>query len=233
MGNLFTVPAITVGPVNQPSPTPTTPTPPPQIQIVPCPSDFVSDGNQCRVACANGFTYSATNMLCRSNTESTVTYMPGRARAGNDSEINTARSISSTAASRANVQVENLRLTRANQEGRRSEVTGASAAAGSLTAGAALMNGQQQQFNRSARLVRDTTNSLRIRRPPVQPETEIPKEQRRIQEIVQKNAMFIQIVLVLVFACAVSYLVLPMETANYVSLAILSVALIYRFFLMK
>lgn len=45
--------------------------------------------------------------------------------------------------------------------------------------------------------------------------------------------MFIQIVLVLVFACAVSYLVLPMETANYVSLAILSVALIYRFFLMK
>lgn len=81
--------------------------------------------------------------------------------------------------------------------------------------------------------MRDTTSSLRIRRPPVQPETEIPKEQRRIQEIIQKNSLFIQIVLVLVFACAVSYLVLPMETANYVSLAILSVALIYRFFFIK
>jgi len=141
--------------------------------------------------------------------------------------------MTATDASRANTQVDNVRLTRANQEARRSEVTGAAAAAGSLAAGATLMDNQRRQFNDSARIIQNAKDSLRIRRPPVQPETEIPKEQRRIQQIIQKNALFIQIVLVLVLVCAVSYFVLPTETANYVSLAVLSVALIYRFFLMK
>jgi hypothetical protein len=141
--------------------------------------------------------------------------------------------MTATDASRANTQVDNVRLIRANQAARQSEVTGAAAAAGSLAAGATLMDNQRRQFNDSARIIQNAKNSLRIRRPPVQPETEIPKEQRRIQQIIQKNALFIQIVLVLVLVCAVSYFVLPTETANYVSLAVLSVALIYRFFLMK
>ncbi len=233
MGNLFTVPAINIGPINQPS-TPTPTAAPAPVQIVQCPSDFVTtEANRCRVACVTGFTYSATSMRCQSDVESTVAYMPRIARADNREEINTARSMSATDASRANTQVDNVRLTRANQAARQSEVTGAAAAAGSLAAGATLMDNQRRQFNDSARIIQNAKNSLRIRRPPVQPETEIPKEQRRIQQIIQKNALFIQIVLVLVLVCAVSYFVLPMETANYVSLAVLSVALIYRFFLMK
>jgi hypothetical protein len=230
MGNLVTIPAINVGPINQPSSTPATTQ---SIQLVTCPFDFTRDAQgMCRMNCVTGYTYNSTGR-CQNNRQPTVTYVPGRARPGNPSEINTAISLSSEGATRANAQAENLRLIQANQEARRSEVAGASVAAGSLAAGRTLMTNQERRFNDSARLVRNSTSSLRIRRPPVQPETEIPKEQRRIQEIVQKNALFIQIVLVLVFACAVSYLVLPMETANYVSLAILSVALIYRFFFIK
>lgn len=230
MGNLLTVPAINIGPLNNPgAPAPTTP----PVQILTCPFDFTRDAQgMCRMNCATGYTYNSQGR-CQHNTESTVTYIPGRARPGSQTEINTAISLSSEGATRGNAQAENLRLNRANQASRRAEVTGASAAAGSLAAGAALMNNQNRQFNDSARIVRNAKNSLRIRRPPVQPETEIPKEQRRIQEIVQKNALFIQIVLVLVLVCAVSYFVLPMETANYVSLAVLSVALIYRFFFIK
>lgn len=232
MGNLVTIPAINVGPINQPNPPPTpTSTPTPPVRVLTCPSDFVTEGGMCRAACGPGYTYS--DLYCRHNRESSVKYYAYRGQATSASQIINARNMAAMALLRANTQVDNLRLSREAEAARRAEITGASAAAGSLAAGARLVNAQNQQFNNSARLVRDTTSSLRIRRPPVQPETEIPKEQRRIQQIIQKNALFIQIVLALVFACAVSYLVLPMETANYVSLAILSVALIYRFFFIK
>jgi hypothetical protein len=209
-----------------------------------CPFDFVlTDQGVCRQNCATGYTYTMSPTgfeFCRHNIEPRVRYVPGKGRLGNVAELNEASMNSLVRLRFANAEFENIRLRREleqqQREVKRSQwaaVGDASAAAGSLAAGATLMNNQRTQFNRSARLVEDTANSLRIRRPPVQPDTEIPKEQRRIQLIVQKNALFIQVVLVLIFASAVAYMIMPMETANYVALAILSVGLIYRIFFVE
>lgn len=91
----------------------------------------------------------------------------------------------------------------------------------------------RDQIHQSSRLIESTTQKLKARRPPVQPTSEIAEEQQRIQRIVQKNALFIQIVLFLVVLCGVAYLLLPLETANYAALAILGVAVIYRIFFVK
>lgn len=92
---------------------------------------------------------------------------------------------------------------------------------------------KQEKVNQSSRLIEQTTEKLKARRPPVQPVSEIAEEQQRIQRIVQKNALFIQIVLFLVVLCGVAYLLLPLQTANYAALAILGVAVIYRIFFVK
>lgn len=121
----------------------------------------------------------------------------------------------------------------AEQESRRFDVQSHSAAAGTLAAGATMIDNQQRQFNESTRLLRQANETLKKRRPPVQPNEEIAKEQSRIRQIVAKDALFIQVVLFLVFLCAVAYLMLPLETANYTALAILSVAVIYRIFFVQ
>lgn len=98
---------------------------------------------------------------------------------------------------------------------------------------ASLVESQNTQFNQSTRLIQDTSRSFGKRRPPVQPDSEVAKEQRAIQRIVQKNALFIQIVLFLVLLCAVAYLILPQGTANIAALLILGVAVIYRIFFVQ
>ncbi len=98
-----------------------------------------------------------------------------------------------------------------------------------------MIQNQQQQFNQSTRLLQATNEALKKRRGPVQPDmsSELAMEQSRIRQLIERNALFIQIVLFLVFLCAVSYLILPLNLANYASLAILSVALIYRIFFVE
>ena len=98
-----------------------------------------------------------------------------------------------------------------------------------------MIENQQQQFNQSTRLLQATNDVLKKRRGPVQPDTnsEIAKEQSRIRQLIERNALFIQIVLFLVFLCAIAYLVLPLNVANYTALAILSIALIYRIFFVE
>lgn len=97
-----------------------------------------------------------------------------------------------------------------------------------------LVRNQEQKFNQSTRLLRDTNEEMKRRqRGPVQPSGELAKEQSRIRQLVAKNALFIQVVLFLVFLCSVAYLMLPLETANYTALAILSVAVIYRIFFVE
>lgn len=124
----------------------------------------------------------------------------------------------------------------ANERLRQQRVREVRAAAnGSETASAAgsLVSAQQAQFNQSTRLIQETRDRIQVKRPPVQPDTEIAKEQSEIQKIVQQNAMFIQIVLFLVLLCAISYLVLPQTAANVVSLIVLGAALIYRIFFIQ
>jgi len=96
-----------------------------------------------------------------------------------------------------------------------------------------MIENQQRQFNESTRLLRQTNENLKKRRGPVQPSGELEKEQSRIRQIVSKHALFIQVVLFLVFLCAVAYLLLPLNIANYTALAILSVAVIYRIFFVE
>lgn len=96
-----------------------------------------------------------------------------------------------------------------------------------------LIRNQEQKFNESTRLLRSTNEDLKKRRGPVQPSGELAKEQTKIRQIVAKNALFIQVVLFLVLLCAVAYLMLPLETANYTALAILSIAVIYRIFFVE
>lgn len=98
-----------------------------------------------------------------------------------------------------------------------------------------MIENQQQQFNQSTRLLQATNEALKKRRGPVQPDTnsEIAKEQSRIRQLIERNALFIQIVLFLIFLCAIAYLVLPLNIANYTALAILSIALIYRIFFVE
>jgi Flp pilus assembly protein TadB len=94
---------------------------------------------------------------------------------------------------------------------------------------------QETKFNQSSRLLRETNEALKKRRPPVQPDpnSELAKEQSRIRQLIERNALFIQIVLFLVFLCAIAYLVLPLNIANYTAVAILSIALIYRIFFVE
>ena len=96
-----------------------------------------------------------------------------------------------------------------------------------------LIRNQERKFNESSRLLRDANERLKKKRNPVQPSGELEKEQSRIRQIVAKNALFIQIVLFLVFLCIVAYLLLPLNVANYTALAILSVAVIYRIFFVQ
>ena len=124
----------------------------------------------------------------------------------------------------------NIVASPAQQESRRFDVQSHAASAGAIGSAATMIDNQQRQFNESSRLLRRANELLKKRREPVQPTGDLAKEQSRIRQIVEKNALFIQVVLFLVFLCAVAYLLLPLETANYASLAILSVALIYRIF---
>jgi hypothetical protein len=96
-----------------------------------------------------------------------------------------------------------------------------------------LIRNQERKFNESTRLLRDTNERLKKRRRSVQPSGELAKEQSRIRQIIAKDALFIQIVLFLVFLCIVAYLLLPLNVANYAALAILSVAVIYRIFFVQ
>jgi hypothetical protein len=96
-----------------------------------------------------------------------------------------------------------------------------------------MIRNQEQKFNESTRILRATNTELKKKRGAVQPSGELAKEQTRIRQIVEKNALFIQVVLFLVFLCAVAYLMLPLETANYTALVILSVAVIYRIFFVQ
>jgi hypothetical protein len=127
----------------------------------------------------------------------------------------------------------NLVTTPTDTESREFDIETHSRASGTLAAGATMIQNQQRQFNESTRLLRSTNEQLKKRRVPVQPSGEVAEEQSRIRQIVAKNALFIQVVLFLVFLCVLAYLMLPLNIANYTALAILSVAVIYRIFFVE
>ena len=237
MGNLLTLPNVTVGPTNQPATPPATPAAPsvPTVRVLTCPSGFASSAGTpgyCYIQCATGYT-PAGETMCQHNTETSIRYIRSGANPGNLSQEQSAREVNTSRPQEANARVDTLRARREAQAARTAEKQGALNAVGPATDAKALVQSQQAQFNQSARLVQDTTNRLRARRPPVQPDSEIAMEQQKIQRIVQKNAMFIQIVLFLVVLCSVAYMLMPLQTANYTALAILSVAVLYRIFFVK
>jgi hypothetical protein len=106
-------------------------------------------------------------------------------------------------------------------------------AASSITGLYSLVESQNALFNQSSRLLENAQKKIRGGRPPVQPNSEITEERNKIQRIIQKNAMFIQVVLFLVLLCAISYLVLPPNAANVAALIILGSAVIYRIFFVQ
>jgi hypothetical protein len=234
MGNFLTLPNVTVGPANQPATPPATPAVP-EIRVLTCPSGFASSAGTpgyCYVQCAAGYTPVGETM-CQHNTETSIRYIRSGTTPGNVSQEQSAREVNTSRLREANARVDTLRAQREAEAARMAEKQGALNAVGPATEAKALVQSQQAQFNQSARLVQDTTDRLRVRRPPVQPDSEIAMEQQRIQNIIQKNALFIQVVLLLVVLCAVAYMLLPLQTANYAALAILSVAVLYRIFFVK
>lgn len=227
MGNSFTVPNFAIQPPAGAEGDASTPT------MATCPMDFVLDptSQDCRILCGSGYSYLGGK--CQSDADPTVSYTPPTMPLRDQSRLGDVRGAHALLVSNANVRVENntARQTLLNQ--RRAEIAGATVSNTTLSNMGSLIQSQQAQFNQSARLIQNTRNALRERRPPVQPDSEIVLEQSKLQKIFAADALFIQITLFLVFLCVVSYLVLPLNMANYVSLAILTVAMIYRFFFVK
>lgn len=225
MGNINALPAISVGQVP--------PGAQPTIQVRTCPSGFsTSPSGYCYIQCASGYR-PVGESTCQSNTDASVRYIRSGANPGNMGQEQSAREVNMARVQEANTRLENLRVQREMQAARNAEKQANLSTVASATQAKGLVESQQTQFNRSARLVQETNNRLRVKRPPVQPDSEIAKEQRNIQNIVQKNALFIQVVMVLVVMCAVAYMLLPLNTANYTALLILSVAVLYRIFFVE
>jgi hypothetical protein len=257
MGNVIVRPPGE-SPTTDPAAAPSVEIPVPEI--ITCPTNFsaaASNPNFCLANCPPGFTPTSTTGAfqihrCVSDVQQNVSYIrPGidiNALAGaqtNVEQLNLARAQEATARMRAmeaegqnSSLVEQARQSaaaaaRAAEEQRVREVQGATSGAETASAAESVISAQHSQFNQSSRLIQETKNKLQLKRPPVQPSSEISEEQQKIRSIIQTNALFIQIVLFLILLCAISYLVLPQEIANIASLIILGSAMIYRIFFVQ
>lgn len=79
--------------------------------------------------------------------------------------------------------------------------------------------------------IEKTKESLKPLRPPTAPASDMEKERREITEIAKRNMFFIQVALFLVVLAMLSYVIFPLESANLIAFALLSVGIAIGFFL--
>ena len=85
----------------------------------------------------------------------------------------------------------------------------------------------------AAKDIRDVKDSLKQFRPPTAPSSDLETERQAILAIQNRNLYFVQIALFLVVMAMISYMVLPLETANTSALALLCVGIAMGFFLRR
>jgi len=79
--------------------------------------------------------------------------------------------------------------------------------------------------------IEKTKESLKPLRPPTAPASDMEKERREITEIAKRNLFFIQVALFLVVLAMLGYIVFPLDSANLIAFALLSVGVAMGFFL--
>jgi hypothetical protein len=80
---------------------------------------------------------------------------------------------------------------------------------------------------------KEVINSLKPFRPPTAPASDLEKERKEITDIAKRSLYFIQIALFLVVVAMLSYVILPLDTANLVAFALLCVGIALGFFLRR
>ena len=85
----------------------------------------------------------------------------------------------------------------------------------------------------NANTIEEVINSLKPFRPPTAPASDLEKERKEITLLSTRNLYFIQIALFLVVLAMLSYFVLPLDTANLIAFALLSVGIAMGFFLRR
>ena len=82
-------------------------------------------------------------------------------------------------------------------------------------------------------VIRDTTASIRVLRPPTAPSSDLEKERRAISLDLKQSLLFVQIVLFIVVLALLAYLVLPTAWAHGIVFLLLCVGVAIGFFLRK
>jgi hypothetical protein len=81
--------------------------------------------------------------------------------------------------------------------------------------------------------LKEVKDSLKPFRPPTAPASDLEKERKEITALARRNLYFIQVALFLVVLVMLSYVTLPLETANLIAFALLCVGIALGFFLRK
>ena len=81
--------------------------------------------------------------------------------------------------------------------------------------------------------IKEVTNSLKPLRPPTAPSSDLEKERKEITSLAKQNLYFIQIALFLVVLSLLSYIMFPLDAANLIAFALLSVGIATGFFLRR
>jgi hypothetical protein len=101
------------------------------------------------------------------------------------------------------------------------------------TAGAFEPRDTSSTTNAPVSSMADVIKSLKPFRPPTAPASDLEKERKEITLLSARNLYFIQIALFLVVLAMLSYFVLPLDTANLIAFALLSVGIAMGFFLRR
>ena len=87
--------------------------------------------------------------------------------------------------------------------------------------------------NESAFAIKEVKDSLKPFRPPTAPSSDLETERQAILALHNRNLYFVQVALFLVVMVMISYMVLPLDTANTAALALLCVGVAMGFFLRR
>jgi hypothetical protein len=95
--------------------------------------------------------------------------------------------------------------------------------------------GNDEKMFKNSRMVSDELrkikNTLKTKRPPTAPSSDLEQERQEIIQIGKQSLYFIQFALLLVVLVLLSYIVLPLTYANSISFLLLSVGVAIGFFL--
>ena len=83
------------------------------------------------------------------------------------------------------------------------------------------------------REIEQVKNSLKPFRPPTAPASDLEEERKAITDIASRNLYYIQLALFLVVLVMLSYIVLPLESANLIAFSLLCIGIASGFFLRR